>query len=88
VKMFSPLYYLMAANEGYNTSETASFWRIRSGITQSDTALTTEINLALALQAYGADVDFETVWAQGHTQAERSGKAADNFVEWVLSLWD
>jgi len=87
LNMFSPLYYLMAANEGYKTSSVASYWRIRSGIEQSDTALTTEINLALALEAYGSEVDFETVWDQGHTQAERTGSGTDNFVDWLESLW-
>lgn len=38
------------------------FWRIRTGINQGDTALNTEVNLALALENYGTDVDFETVW--------------------------
>lgn len=87
LNMFSPLYYLMEANEGYNTSTVASNWRIRTGITQSDTPLTTEINLALALESEGADVDFETVWNQGHTQAERTGKSTDNLIEWIDSLW-
>jgi hypothetical protein len=45
--------------------------------------LTTEINLALALENYCVDVDFETVWANGHTQAERTGNSTDNFIEWV-----
>ncbi len=56
----------------YKTSNVAKFWRIRSGITQGDTALNTEVNLALALENYGvSDVDFATVWGQGHTEAER-----------------
>lgn len=88
LNMFSPMYYLLEENEGYNTSTVASAWRIRTGITQSDTPLTTEINLSLALEANGADVDFETVWNQGHTQAERTGDSTDNFIEWVNSLWD
>ena len=29
------------------------------------------------------DVDFETVWNQGHTEAERTGKATINFISWV-----
>ncbi|MBQ9037317.1 MAG: carboxylesterase family protein [Erysipelotrichaceae bacterium] len=88
VKMFSPLYYLMENNEGYQSSSVAEYWRIRSGIEQSDTALTTEINLALALEMYGVDVDFETVWDQGHTQAERTGKGSDNFIEWIEEIWN
>ena len=85
--MFSPLYYLMPANEGYERSSVASYWRIRTGIEQTDTALTTEINLTLALEAYGAEVDFETVWDQGHTQAERTGKGTENLIAWINSLW-
>ncbi len=87
LNMFSPLYYLLEANEGYRSSQAATYWRIRTGIEQSDTALTTEINLALALESYGAKVDFETVWGQGHTQAERTGKGEANFIEWVNSIW-
>ncbi|MBR1496032.1 MAG: hypothetical protein IJ617_00205, partial [Oscillospiraceae bacterium] len=29
------------------------------------------------------EVDFETVWGQGHTQAERSGGSTENFISWV-----
>ncbi len=29
------------------------------------------------------EVDFETVWGEGHTQAERSGSSGENFIEWV-----
>lgn len=86
--MFSPLYYLMEANDGYQTADVAPNWRIRTGIEQSDTPVTTEINLALALESYGSDVDFETVWEQGHTQAERTGDSTDNFICWVNSLWN
>ena len=87
LNMFSPLYYLLESGEGYDTADSAQYWRIRTGISQSDTALTTEINLYLALNAAGADVDFETVWEQGHTQAERTGSGTENFIEWVNSLW-
>lgn len=81
--MYSPLYYLVPSSEGYDTSEVAKFWRIRSGINQGDTALATEVNLALALENDGADVDFETVWGQGHVKAERTGSADENFIAWV-----
>ncbi len=87
INMFSPLYYLMENSEGYGTSKAASYWRIRSGITQGDTALTTEVNLALALNNYGAETDFETVWEQGHTQAERTGKGTSNFISWLNSCF-
>ena len=83
--MYTPLYYLLESSEGYETSEVAEYWRIRTGIAQSDTALTTEVNLALALEDFEGveEVDFETVWGAGHTMAERSGDATSNFIEWV-----
>ena len=85
--LFSPLSYLLPANEAYGTASVAEHWRIRSGIFQSDTPLTSELNLALALQMFGADVDFETVWGLGHTQAERTGNSDENFIAWVQGLW-
>lgn len=83
VDMYNPMYFLNAAYEGYQTANIASVWRIRTGINQGDTSLTTEMNLALALEMYGVDVDFETVWGQGHTQAERTGTSTENFIAWV-----
>lgn len=84
VNMYNPLYYLSSYYEGYQTSQVASHWRIRTGINQSDTALTTEVNLALALESYGAYVDFETVWGQAHVEAERTGSSTENFIAWVI----
>lgn len=83
--MYNPMYYLSDYYDGYQTSSVAKYWRIRSGITQGDTALTVETNLALALNNYEGvkDVDLETVWNQGHTEAERTGKATANFIFWV-----
>lgn len=88
LNMYSPLYYLMKSSEGYGTSTVAKFMRINSGLFQSDTAVTTEANLALALKNYdanGADVDvqFTTVWGMEHTKAERSGDSESNFIAWV-----
>ncbi len=87
VAMYTPLYYLLASEEGYGASEPAKHWRIRTGINQGDTALTTELNLALALKAdvRVESVDFATVWGQGHTMAERTGSADENFIEWVAN---
>ena len=87
VSMYTPLYYLLTTEKGYGTSEPAKHWRIRTGINQGDTALTTELNLALALRANGQveSVDFATVWGQGHTQAERTGLADTNFIDWIAT---
>lgn len=88
--MYTPLYYLIDNSTYYSgggagSSDVAKYWRIRTGIKQEDTALNTEINLALALQAYSGveSVDFETIWGQGHTEAEDSGSASSNFISWV-----
>lgn len=85
VNMYTPLYYLLPTSEGQGTSEPAKYWRIRSGINQGDTALTTELNLALALQADDRveSVDFAAVWGLGHTMAERTGSSEENFIAWV-----
>lgn len=82
--MYNPMYYLSSYYDGYNKSSVATNWRIRTGITQGDTALVTEMNLALALENYGdINVDFATIWAQGHTTAERTGNSTTNFITWV-----
>ena len=85
LNMYTPLYYLLESYEGYGTSDVAEYWRIRTGIEQGDTALSTEVNLALALEAYDEveSVDFETVWGKGHTMAERTGDSTENFINWV-----
>ena len=81
----TPLYYLLESEEGCGTSTPAKYWRIRTGIAQSDTSLTTEVNLALALENYNGveSVDFATVWGQQHVKAERTGNSRANFIEWV-----
>lgn len=85
LNMYTPLYYLLESQDGYGSSAPAKHWRIRTGIAQSDTSLTTEINLALALQNYDEveSVDFATVWGQQHIKAERTGNSTENFITWV-----
>lgn len=84
LNMYSPLYYLMENSDGYQTSNVAKFFRINTGIFQSDTAVTTEANLALALKNYGCDVDFNAVWGLKHTMAEPAGgDSTTNFIQWV-----
>lgn len=85
VNMYTPLYYLLESEEGYGTSKVADFWRIRTGLNQGDTALSTEVNLALALENTDSvrSVDFATVWGEGHTQAETDGDSTTNFISWV-----
>ena len=90
LNMYTPLYYLLESSEGFGSSTVARHWRIRSGIAQSDTALTTELNLALALEndARVDSVDFESVWAQKHVEAERNGGSSGNFIAWVNNCMD
>ncbi|MBQ6451436.1 MAG: hypothetical protein IJJ29_05890 [Solobacterium sp.] len=85
LNMYTPLYYLLDTSDGYGSSTPAKYWRIRTGINQGDCALSTEVNLALALMNDSSveSTDFETVWGQGHTQAERSGNSTQNFIAWV-----
>ena len=83
--MYNPLYYLSSYYSGCGTSAVAKHWRIRTGIEQSDTALCTEVDLALALKADKnvSDVDFETVWNMQHTMAERTGAPMENLIAWI-----
>lgn len=85
LSMYTPLYYLLESEDGYQSSSVAKYWRICTGINQGDCALSTEMNLALALMGYDGveSVDLETVWGQGHTQAERTGDSTSNFIAWV-----
>lgn len=82
-QMYNPMYYLVDGSDGAGTTTIAPAWRIRTGIMQGDTASTTEVNLALALEMAGKDVDFATVWGQGHTMAEVTGDGETNFIAWV-----
>jgi phage baseplate assembly protein gpV len=84
VDAYNPMYFLSDHYDGYQSSNVAPHWRIRTGIMQGDTASTIEINLALALANLGIkNVDFATVWGQAHTMAERTGDATTNFIAWV-----
>ncbi len=53
--------------------------------TRAEGTFTKSLSIDLA-KAYGENVknvDFTTVWAQGHTQAERTGNSSSNFINWV-----
>jgi hypothetical protein len=80
VNMYNPMYYLDDYYEGYKSSDVADYFRINTGITQGDTSNVVEMNIYLALLNYGKNATFTTVWNQGHTEAERSGDAEDNFI--------
>ncbi|MBW8484431.1 twin-arginine translocation signal domain-containing protein [Actinomadura parmotrematis] len=54
----------------------------RKASQQGDTASTLEVNLALAILGV-RNVDFATVWGQGHTMAELTGSPVTDFIQWV-----
>ena len=85
VDMYNPMYYLCDYYNGSGTSDVAKYWRINTGIEQGDTSQCVDVNLYLAvLNKVGSDnVEFSTVWGQGHTQAERTGNSTGNFINWV-----
>ena len=86
--MLNPLYYLCGNYAGFGTARPARNWRIVTGVQQSQTTLTGEVDLALALAAYdGVErVDSELVWDAGFVAAERSGSAADALIRWIGSI--
>ena len=86
VNIYNPMYYLIDYYDGYQTSDVANYFRINTGITQGDTSNVVEMNLYLALINYGKTATFTTVWDQGHTEAERSGDAEDNFISWIAEI--
>ena len=83
--MYNPLYYILKFYDGYNSSNVAPNFRINTGIAQGDTSNCVEMNLALALKNFGKNVEFTTVWEQGHNTAERGGSSysTTNFISWV-----
>lgn len=85
VNMYNPLFYLCDYYNASGSSEVAQYWRINTGIEQGDTSQCVDVNLYLAvLEKVGKDnVEFSTVWNQGHTQAERVGDSTTNFINWV-----
>ena len=85
VNMYNPMYYLCDYYDGAGSSDVANYWRINTGIKQGDTSQCVDVNLYLAvLNKVGKDnVDFSTVWDQGHIRAERTGSSTSNFINWV-----
>ncbi len=83
--MMDPLYHLCSTYEGYTKAHVAPYWRINTGLTQTATTLTCELNLVAALSTYSgiAKVDFTPVWDKGFELCERSGNAQDNAIAWI-----
>ena len=85
--MTDPLYYLSERYEGYGHAHVAPHWRINAGVFSSESPLTTEANLALALSNTDGvkDLAFNCVWGAGYGLAEQAGNATDNLIAWVTS---
>ena len=86
LNMYNPMYYLNKYYPGFRTSDVADYFRINTGIFQSDTGNVVEINLYLALINYGKNVEFTTVWEQKHVKAERTGDSDTNFINWIAEI--
>ena len=86
VNMYNPMYYLIDYYEGYRKSKVADYFRINTGIFQSDTGNVVEMNLYLALLNYGKKVNFTTVWEKYHVTAERTGDSDTNFIKWIYEI--
>lgn len=86
--MYDPMTFILVGEGEKKPSTLAKHWRIHTGISQGDTSLNTEMNLALALKQRKdvEDVDFTTVWNEKHTLAERTGSSTDNFIDWVKEV--
>ena len=85
--MYNPMFYLTTQGNENNFSNVAKYWRINTGINQSNIANVNEINLYLLLKSDKdvAKVDYTTVWGQEHSMAERKGNAVQNAIEWINS---
>lgn len=77
VKMMNPLNYI-----GDSQTQNASYWRIRHGSVDSDTALAVPVILANILEQSGLDVDFEVAWGRGHS----GDYDLDDLFDWIDSI--
>jgi hypothetical protein len=101
VNMYNPMYYLSPACEGYGTSTPATFWRIRTGINQGDTALCTDGWLATVQAISGSNVTIKGTGlcirgaagftpvrgADYWTQADREAIVADTVSALPTETW-
>ena len=83
VNMYNSMFSLDYYYKDYQSANVAKYWRIRTEITQWDTALNTKANFALDLKNYGSEVDYETVWGKGRVEAERMESSAEKCIGWV-----
>ena len=87
VAMMEPLTWLSGHYDAYGQSTVAPHWRVNEGLFDTDVSLCAAANLVFALRKYDgvAEVEHNPVWGRGHVLAERSGSAAANLLDWVVS---
>ena len=87
VSMMEPLTWLSGHYDAYGQSTVAPHWRVNEGLFDTDVSLCAAANLVFALRKYDgvAEVEHNPVWGRGHVLAERSGSAAANLLDWVVS---
>lgn len=61
IKLMNPMNYI-----GTEGTDVAQYWRIRHGLSDSDTAVSTPVILSSVLESTGVNVDFTLPWGQGH----------------------
>lgn len=83
--MYNPLYFLLSGQEGFGAATVSPYWRIRTGVEQTEAPLVASFNLfaALGANANVRQLDYAAVWAQGFVKAEQTGDAAENAIAWI-----
>lgn len=77
IKLMNPLNYI-----GDSKSDTAFYWRIRHGASDSDTSLAIPVILSNILQQNGHSVDFSFEWGMGH----KGDYDLENLFDWIDSI--
>ena len=68
--------------DSIGNADTCKFWRIRHGVNDRDITIAIPAILALTLEGYGCNVDFEAVWGQGHGGYYDT----DELFDWIDSI--
>lgn len=79
LSMYNPMYYVSPYYEGYQTATVAKHWNIQTDIKKNESLLTTQVNLALALEnaEFVNDVEYSVIYG-----VETSNTVKD-FIEFV-----
>lgn len=77
VNLMNPLYFITAGN-----SDSADYWWIRQGSSDTDTALPVLANLAISLENQGKEVNALLYWDAGHGADEDP----EAFIAWIGAI--